>query len=634
MGVIFLRNKVSGAVVDAYSIGGASPELVAAFLTAADGTTEGEYFRTGGVEDDFSMFTFARSDNATMFDSTGTLVWAPHNLLTYSEDFSNAIWVSTETSVSSNATTAPDGTLTADKLVESSATATHIIRGPTTFPDNISTIFAMCVKDAGDGRYIVLGNGNRSGQEAYATFNPVNGALENSGGGDFVSAGSTPLGNGWYLCFIELKAVSGDANDFVRITLSDIALADETRSYTGDGTSGVYIWGAHLYRSDLGGMADNPDQTVSGLEKYVPTTSAAVYLSRRNAYYYNSGWTKGGLQLESAAATNLLTYSEDMTNAEWVTTALSVGSKDGDDFFPLDEDGTTSTHFVADMVTVSTGQSYVYAADFKANENSLVQIASSNGFASKYQNFNLSSGSLGTGDMTDAGIIPLGSGVYRCWVAEPATATGSGRFLIALIDSDGSGRLPSYAGTAGNGVLARRAQMEAGSVPTSYIPTSGSTVARAAETLSIAAADLPYSATAMSISMKGLLTFADDNNDARFFQWKKNAGSSMRWTTDNSDGEVLFSQVAGGTTDTVVSPGNTFNPGVNVPFNLASRHLPTLINGAADGVAFTANETPTALPDLSATLLQLGDNNFNGYISELRMWGADIGDSGIEEVTT
>ena len=63
----------SGAASDAYAIGGASPELVAAFLTAADGTTAGEYFRTGGSVDDFSMFTFSRSDNATMFDSTGTL---------------------------------------------------------------------------------------------------------------------------------------------------------------------------------------------------------------------------------------------------------------------------------------------------------------------------------------------------------------------------------------------------------------------------------------------------------------------------------------------------------------------------------------------------------------------------------
>ena len=77
MGVIFLRNKLSGAApADAYAIGGASPELVASFLTQEDGTTEGEYFRTGGATDDFTMFTFARSGSAWYFNSSGVLTEA------------------------------------------------------------------------------------------------------------------------------------------------------------------------------------------------------------------------------------------------------------------------------------------------------------------------------------------------------------------------------------------------------------------------------------------------------------------------------------------------------------------------------------------------------------------------------
>jgi hypothetical protein len=92
MGVIFLRNKVSGAVADAYAIGGASPELVAAFLTAADGTTEGEYFRTGGVEDDFSMFTFSRSGTATYFDSSGVLQTAADGVARRNAYYYNSGW--------------------------------------------------------------------------------------------------------------------------------------------------------------------------------------------------------------------------------------------------------------------------------------------------------------------------------------------------------------------------------------------------------------------------------------------------------------------------------------------------------------------------------------------------------------
>jgi len=448
-------------VIDAYAIGGASPELVAAFLTAADGTTEGEYFRTGGAVDDFSMFTFSRSGTATYFDSSGTLQ------------------------------TAADG------------------------------------------------------------------------------------------------------------------------------------------------------------------------VARRNAYYYNgSAWAKGGLQLESAAATNLEPYSNDFTSGDWyivstdslTLTAAGANGPDGNMSLSRLEitDTTNEVHGVSNTRGFSANTTYCMSAFVRNDDQRYVGLwAWGVGNHWVHVTFDLQTGTktdtqtgATSGTVVGADIEDYGGGLYRIWMAFSVADVSSTEQYALFFNSSGTPTLSAefgseaYAGTAGVGCYFGFFQFEAGSVPTSYIPTTGSTVTRAAETLSIAGADTPANTTAMSISMKGLLTFADDNNDARFFQWRKNAGSSMRWTTDNSDGEVIFAQVAGGTTDTVVSPDNTFNPGVNVPFNLASRHLPTLINGAADGVAFTANETPTALPDLSATLLQLGDNNFNGYISELRMWGADIGDSGIEEVTT
>jgi hypothetical protein len=66
-----------------------------------------------------------------------------------------------------------------------------------------------------------------------------------------------------------------------------------------------YAWGAHLYRSDLGGMVDNPDQS-AGFETYVPTTSAARYLPRRGHHVWNgSAWVNEGLLHESEARTNL-----------------------------------------------------------------------------------------------------------------------------------------------------------------------------------------------------------------------------------------------------------------------------------------------------------------------------------------
>jgi len=69
-----------------------------------------------------------------------------------------------------------------------------------------------------------------------------------------------------------------------------------------------------------------------------------------------------------------------------------------------------------------------------------------------------------------------------------------------------------------------------------------------------------------------------------------------------------------------------------VPINVSSRHGSTFVNLATDGTSYTANTTPTALPDLSSTDLNLADN-YMGTISEFRVWDKDLGDAGIVEAT-
>ena len=87
-------------------------------------------------------------------------------------------------------------------------------------------------------------------------------------------------------------------------------------------------------------------------------------------------------------------------------------------------------------------------------------------------------------------------------------------------------------------------------------------------------------------------------------------------------------QADAGVVDLVQDTTQPYSPGINVPFNIASRHGSTFINGAIDGTALTADTTPTALPDLSATALQVGYDHM-GNIGMLRVWADDLGDSGI-----
>jgi len=142
---------------------------------------------------------------------------------------------------------------------------------------------------------------------------------------------------------------------------------------------------------------------------------------------------------------------------------------------------------------------------------------------------------------------------------------------------------------------------------------------------------------AVSIQMDGRVTYADTNDGGEviFSDWRFDSSNRIRAGIDTNStnvGQVLWLQAASGTTDAIRSAFDTFTPGVNVPFNIASRHGSTFINGAVDGVALTEDTTPVALPDLSTTDLELG-YDFMGTIKKFRMWADDIGDTGLEEAT-
>ena len=143
--------------------------------------------------------------------------------------------------------------------------------------------------------------------------------------------------------------------------------------------------------------------------------------------------------------------------------------------------------------------------------------------------------------------------------------------------------------------------------------------------MTIPAANLPWNPLSISIQMQGEAT-GDTYTTTR---WYLDANNYITQNIGTSD--FTFTQANAGVVDAVT--GGSFTSGVNSAFNFASRHGATLINGAVDGTALTADTTPVALPDLSATDLHLG-YDYMGTISLFRIWADDIGDSGIEEASS
>jgi hypothetical protein len=143
---------------------------------------------------------------------------------------------------------------------------------------------------------------------------------------------------------------------------------------------------------------------------------------------------------------------------------------------------------------------------------------------------------------------------------------------------------------------------------------------------------------AVSIAMEGTMTYADEDTATQLYQWywaEDNDNRLMSYvdTATGGSGQQVFQSKSDGTADFARSSAGYYSPGVNVPFNIASRHGSTFINGAVDGTALTEDTTPVALPDLSTTDLNLG-YDFMGTIKTFRVWADDISDVGIEEASS
>jgi len=322
-----------------------------------------------------------------------------------------------------------------------------------------------------------------------------------------------------------------------------------------------------------------------------------------------SQWVNQGLLLESEARTNLITYSEDFTDASWskgntTVTANQAMAPDGTLTADQVDFASVTNANIQKSVSVTAGEEYTFSVWVWANA-----------------------------DVTNVAYQPDGGSDIPLTITTTPTrfthtqAASDTVFQNVIVSRDASAATIYLWG----------AQLEAGSTSSSYIPTEGSAATRAAETMTIPAANLPYSATAMSIAMEGTMTYADEGLDQQYklFRWGDFLTNGIGFTLTTLStlvGRADFRQAASSVRDDVLQLG-AFFPGTNVPVNIASRHGSTFINRAVDGTALTADTTPVALPDLSTTDLQLG-YDFMGTIKTFRMWGTDIGDTGIEEAST
>ena len=169
-----------------------------------------------------------------------TLLLEPQrtNLVLYSQDFGNAAWTKSNATITANTTTAPDGTTTADKLVENTANAQHRVLAVITVVAGVTHTMSFYVK--ADERTRVSIFDNASAADTEMIFDLSNGTVVRTGTA-VVASSITSLSGGWYRITASSTPTGTSMQSALRLVQSGT-----TSTYTGDGTSGLFLWGAQI----------------------------------------------------------------------------------------------------------------------------------------------------------------------------------------------------------------------------------------------------------------------------------------------------------------------------------------------------------------------------------------------------
>jgi hypothetical protein len=265
---------IDNKTVESFGGFGTAPTLVgASIVDAGDGWVKasvGIQMNASGVNQlkfitgpssSGSSISYAGSTGSGIHIWGAQLEQAP-TLITDAEDFS--AWAASNSSVSTNVIAAPDGNTTADKIVENTANTSHYVFIPGFTVDGNKTYTASVFAKKAERSFVRIGAPTPyfSSGSAGAIFNLTDGTVV-VGASNSPTATITDVGNDWFRCTMTFLTDNTATSQLPQIgTVNDDGTSIQ---YTGDGSSGLYLWGAQV-EEGASATPYPPEPT-----KYLPT---------------------------------------------------------------------------------------------------------------------------------------------------------------------------------------------------------------------------------------------------------------------------------------------------------------------------------------------------------------------------
>jgi hypothetical protein len=356
--------------------------------------------------------------------------------------------------------------------------------------------------------------------------------------------------------------------------------------------------------------------------------------------YYTSGGTAGcpALLVEPSAANSLL-QSAAWNVSPWAATSGSQGatvsgnvtaSPDGTtNADKLIEAAVTGTHFCLQSLTLTSGTTYTASFFVKASERTRGRLRTSGSAAYWDVDFNLTSGTVTGG--TNPFIQNFGNGWYRIGATFTANQA-SNSFILFLLDASGS---VSYTGDGTSGLFVFGAQIEVGSVATSYIPTTTGSVTRNADVISVTGAVsgcIGQTEGTLYVEID-IRTFA---NLGVFLTISNGGGNDRIEIYKFTDSKIYFDRVSATQSGiTSVSSTSTYSAAIlKVAVAYKSGDTIMYINGSAATTAQTATFTFLPITKINIGTNRADINQLNDRIRAAALYTTRLTNAELAALTT